>query len=91
MFYIIASGLVSQKFKYIKSSPLGIKISTTVDVTTINRHPIDSYKWEVTKTIKRIQYSLAILKAKEYFGHEEIETRGSRRYEAKSIGKTEIF
>lgn len=76
-FYIIIEGLV--------------KLSTVVNVSTINWYPIDQFKWEVKKTIRNIQYSLAILKPKSFFGHHHLDQIASQDYTARSLGKTEVF
>lgn len=68
-----------------------VKLTTLVDVSWINRHPVDQFKWEVKKITKRIRYSLAILKAEDFFGHQDLEKSLPRNYTASSLGRWEVF
>lgn len=43
-----------------------------VIIETINRIPINSFKWQINKTIRTVRFVLAILKPGDFLGHEEI-------------------
>ena len=87
--WVFRRGDNSHSFYIIKSGY--VKINVIIQIRTINRMPVDRSKWEVTETTKIIDYTWAILRQGDYFGHEELIKSIPRLCEARWIGKTELL